>query len=548
MTAKGVVFVALGTALNSADVRLMLNGAMSALGANIDVINALNVFPVPDGDTGTNMYHTFSAAVQEAEKVTDESVGKILDAAAFGSLMGARGNSGVILSQFMRGFANRFKVQKEFTPSDLALALTDAVNTAYSAVMKPVEGTMLTVARDAARAGIQAIKDGTELAEVLDIILAEARDALARTPMQLPVLKRAGVVDAGGKGIVVLLEGAVDALRNGLSEEQVCVLPSQLKLSPDVTGAIGDLDQDVDKLDLKYCTEFLLKGTGLVVDSIRKDLEDSGDSLLVVGTSELVKIHIHTNNPGLILEYSVSLGDLSEIKIDNMAEQNELYREAANGTVGIVAVVAGTGMAQIFRGLGVDEIVQGGQTMNPSIEDLSKAVEKVKTESVIILPNNSNVILTAEQVKSIAQKKIDVLPSKSVVEGIAALLGLDRDADIATNMEALTESLNGVKAGEVTYAVRDWEADGMVVNEKDYIGLYNRELKSVGKDLDEVVTDLLEHMVNETDEVITLYYGEDVSEDESLRLCEKLQNRYSWCDIEMYFGGQPLYYYMISVE
>lgn len=540
--------MALGTALNSADVRLMLNGAISALGANIDVINALNVFPVPDGDTGTNMYHTFSAAVREAEKVTDESVGKILDAAAFGSLMGARGNSGVILSQFLRGFANRSKAQKELTPSDLALALTDAVNTAYNAVMKPVEGTMLTVARDAAKAGIQAIRDGEELAQVLDVILIEGRKALARTPLQLPVLKRAGVVDAGGKGIVVLLEGAVDALKNGLSEEQICVVPSQLEFGLDLIETSDSLDQEVDQLDQKYCTEFLLRGTGLVIDRIRQDLEDLGDSLLVVGTSELVKVHLHTNNPGLVLEYSVSLGDLSEIKIDNMAEQNELYRNAADDTIGIVAVAAGTGIAQIFRGLGVDEIVQGGQTMNPSIEDLSKAVEKVRAESVIILPNNSNVILTAEQVKSIARKNIDILPSKSVVEGITALLGLDRNVDMASNMDSLTEALNDVKAGEVTYAVRDWEADGMVVKEKDYIGLYNRELKAVGKDLSEVVSDLLDHMVDEADEVITLYYGEDVSEDESLSLCEKLQNKYSWCDIEMYFGGQPLYYYLISVE
>jgi DAK2 domain fusion protein YloV len=356
------------------------------------------------------------------------------------------------------------------------------------------------------------------------------------------------VVDAGGKGIVVLLQGAVDALKNGLSEDQICIPSSHLELPPDGIDIFDSLDEDVDILDLKYCTEFLLKGTELVVDSIRQDLVDLGDSLLVVGTSELVKIHIHTNNPGLVLEYAVSLGDLSEIKIDNMAEQNELHREATNGRVGIVAVAAGTGIAQILRGLGVDEIVQGGQTMNPSIEDLSRAVEKVKTESVIILSNNSNVILTAEQVKNIARKKIDVLPSKSVVEGITALLGLDRNADIATNMESLTESLNGVKAGEVTYAVRDWESDEMVVNEKDYIGLYNRELKAVGKDLDEVVSNLLEHMVDEADEVITLYYGEDVSEDESSSLCEKLQNRYSWCDIEVYFGGQPLYYYLISVE
>lgn len=545
--------MALGTALNSADVRLMLNGALSALGANIDVINALNVFPVPDGDTGTNMYHTFSAAVQEAEKVTEESVGRILDAAAFGSLMGARGNSGVILSQFMRGFANRLKAEKELTSSDLIMALTDAINTAYSAVMKPVEGTMLTVARDAAKAGVQALKDGRELMEVFDIILFEARNALERTPMQLAVLKKAGVVDAGGKGIVVLIEGAIDALKNGLSEEQIAVLSPQLG-SLDAMGVFDRVE--TEEITHKYCTEFLLKGTGLVVDKIREDLEPLGDSLLVVGNSELVKIHIHTNNPGLVLEYCVPFGDLTEIKIDNMQEQNEAYRDAVSDDanddvydgIGIVAVAAGSGIAEIFRGLGVDEIVQGGQTMNPSIEDLSKAVERIKADKVIILPNNSNVILTAEQVKNITKKNVGVVPSKSVVEGIAALLGFDREQDLESNMESLTDALNFVKAGEVTYAVRDWEADDMVVNEKDYIGLYNRELKAVGTDLNEVVCKLLDHIVEETDEVITLYYGEDVAEEDTESLCEQLEERYSWCDIEVYYGGQPLYYYLISVE
>lgn len=563
MLEKGVVFVALGTALTSADAKLMLNGALSALCANIDAINALNVFPVPDGDTGTNMYHTFSAAVQEAEKVKDDSVGKILDAAAFGSLMGARGNSGVILSQLLRGLVTRFKTQKELSCSDLILALTDAINTAYNAVMKPVEGTMLTVARDAAKAGIQAIRSDKELMEIFEAMLVEAKVALERTPMQLPVLKKAGVVDAGGRGIVVLLEGAIDAVKNGLSEDYVP--PVQQKVESGVAEVYVKAEQELVVLDMKYCTEFLLKGTDLVVDRIREDLDSMGNSLLVVGTNDLVKIHIHTNNPGLILEYSIALGELSDIKIDNMSEQHnqawgDSNNEAGNSdnpgnldninsnTLGVVVVAAGAGITQIFRELGADEIVQGGQTMNPSIEDLAKAVERVKAKNVIILPNNKNVILTVQQVKTISQKNIDVLPSKSVVEGIAALLRIDKNVDMASNMELLTEALDYVKTGEVTFAVRDWESDDMIVNEKDCIGLYNNELKVVGKDLGKVVNELLDHMVSENDEVITLYYGEDVSEEQSMELCRQIQDKYSWCEVEMYFGGQPLYYYLISVE
>ncbi len=517
-----------------------------------EVVDDLNVFPVPDGDTGTNMSLTFQAALREAEKAPDE-VPAILERAAQGALMGARGNSGVIVSQFFRGFAKSVGKAEKLGIPELSKGIVGAANLAYQAVRKPVEGTILTVIREAGQKAQELEGKEKDLIKFLKKVYQHAEKTLEMTPELLPTLKQAGVVDAGGKGLLFFMQGVIDAL-----EGKKTVTPKKVEREEKenlFTGRVED-DLELEEITFQYCTEFILRGKGLSVESIKEDLAPHGDSMLVVGDEQTVKIHIHTNNPGLILDYAVRLGELSEIDINNMVEQSQqrlekLRRNQKPQTlkeIGLVAVVAGEGLQNIFRSLGVDEIIEGGQTMNPSTEDLYRAVSKVPAKQVIILPNNGNVVLTAGQVGELTDIPVAVVPSKSIPQGVAALMSFVPEESLVHNQEAMTRALSNVITGEVTFAVRNSTYNGFEIQEGDIIGLKEGDITCVGKDAAQVLLELLASCGVNADSFITLYYGHDVNEQEAQSVLEKVQNLFPETEVELYYGGQPLYYYLFSVE
>ncbi|MGE5598394.1 MAG: DAK2 domain-containing protein [Bacteroidota bacterium] len=535
----------------------LLSAGTALLHERKEEVDALNVFPVPDGDTGTNMYLTFLSALREAEKAPRGNLSQVVDAAAQGALMGARGNSGVIVSQLFRGFAKAVAGLDALDRRAIARGFAGAVDLAYQAVRKPVEGTILTVAREAAKAAEAALRREASLVEFLEEIYSHAALTLARTPEMLPTLKQAGVVDAGGKGLLVVLEGALSALK-GKAVAPAVGAPRTSSAVPSAMSAV--VDDEPLNLNFQYCTEFLLRGTSLNTEQIQADLAPHGDCLLVVGDERTVKIHLHTNNPGLILDYAVRLGEMSEIQINNMVEQSQQRLErikqaqqtAEPGTepkeIGLVAVAIGDGLAQIFRSLGVDEIVEGGQTMNPSTEDLLRGVGKVAAKQVLLLPNNGNVIMTAGQVGELTELPVAVVPSKSIPQGIAALMAFNPQGSLQENVLAMTRAIGEIRTGEVTYAVRASSVNGFSIREGDIIGLADDEIVTVGKKPEEALLALLEKIVVKPDALISIYYGRDVPEEEARRALSTVSDRFAEADVELYYGGQPLYYYILSVE
>jgi hypothetical protein len=568
--------------LDGVVLKAMIQAGASWLDVNKEGVDALNVFPVPDGDTGTNMYLTLQAAVREVEKVRDDSVSRMAEAAAQGSLMGARGNSGVILSQFFRGFAKTIAGRETIDAVWLAKGFNGAVRQAYQAVMRPVEGTILTVAREAAKAAADTARTNSDLLVVLQATLVQARRTLALTPTMLPVLREARVVDAGGKGLVVALEGAIRALQGGQVADWERVAQEEEREAKERAAAPSGAralapEEAAAALKYKYCTEFVIKGEGkLNLERIKRDLGPHGDSMLVVGDAKVAKVHIHTNRPGFVLEYTSKLGDLIEIQINNMAEQNRELVEQGRApgqqvpledrgaaatepepvkaapkpakAIGIVAVTVGEGLEEIFKSLGADAVVRGGQSMNPSTEELAAAVEATGAKAVMILPNNSNVILTAGQVKDLTKKRVAVLTTKTIPQGIAALLSFDQSRSMEENVRAMSEAAGAVKTGEVTYAVRKTKFNGVEVEEKDFIGLADDQIKAAGKQLSEVTEALIREMVGDNVEILTIYRGADVSEEDAQRLVDKVRKVHPEFEVELHHGGQPLYYYLISVE
>ncbi len=536
--------------IDSSTMKQMVIAATCWLNEHQAEVDALNVFPVPDGDTGTNMYLTLLDAAKEVEKAEEGQVTNVIEALALGALMGARGNSGVILSQLFRGFADGVKGLEVLSPQDLARGFQNSSARAYKAVMKPVEGTILTVARKAGEAALEAAESGTDIIGVLEATLVQANKTLAKTPEMLPVLKEANVVDAGGKGYCFILEGYLRALKGDIGNvSELIVLPEEK-----AGGAIKRT-----KLEYLYCTEFLLKGKGANIDKIRKDLEKYGDSLLVVGSTDVIKIHIHTNNPGSVLEYALRYGKLSKIDIDNMEEQghgehnHDVFPAATplapdNVGFGIVAVVAGDGLSDIFMSMGVEKIVNGGQSMNPSTNELVEACNGIAADKVIILPNNKNVVFTAEQVKEVCDKDVHVLPSKSIPQGVAAMMRVNPEMEFDKMRQEMAESLKDIKGGEVTFAVRDSKINSMDIKEGDIIGLYNGKIMNSAADIDQVSLDLLSFMVDKDDFLITIYKGSDVTEEDGEKLKNKVSEKFDHCDVELYPGGQPIYYYIFSVE
>lgn len=540
--------------------KVLLENATITLENNKDEVNSLNVFPVPDGDTGTNMLLTIKSALKQALSIEENNASKVAQAASQGSLMGARGNSGVILSQLFRGFANGLEDKEEIDIETLAKALKKAADTAYKAVMKPTEGTILTVARECGEKAMSIYTQESDMVIFLEKIIKHGNEILEKTPDMLPVLKQAGVVDAGGKGLLYILTGAYNALA-----DETSALTLKKEAMPVVVDRKRREHIDTDDFEFGYCTEFMINTSFSDIETFREEISEHGDSLLVVGGQGIIKVHIHTNNPGQILEKALLLGDLSDIKIDNMRYQHEevllkdelLQRELDKEQLAdlkedkkysVVAISMGEGIDELFKDLNVDMIVSGGQTMNPSTEDILSAINKTNGEHVIILPNNSNIILAAEQTKHLSDRNISVVPTKTIPQGIAAMLVLNEDTELIENLDMMNKSIGNVTTGQVTFAVRDTEFNGKGIKKDDIIGLSEKDILASGSTVKQVSVELLEQLVDDDKSIITIIYGSDINEEEANDLVSALQEIYEDFDIELLYGGQPLYYYIFAIE
>ena len=527
----------------------MLLGAAANLERNKSIVDSLNVFPVPDGDTGTNMNLTVQAAMREMNGLSESSIKKISEAVANGSLMGARGNSGVILSQLFRGLAKGLDDSSQIDCRIIAQALKEASDTAYKAVMKPVEGTILTVARETAQKAMETYEGYEDVALFMDDLIEQAKDTLNRTPEMLKVLKQADVVDAGGKGLVYLYEGAVAALKG-------------IEITYDKTdrSEIISTDAEVsafsseDEILYAYCTEFIIKNAVKSHEDFLSKIIDYGDSIVCVGNGDLIKVHIHTNNPGLILSKAVKYGELVRIKIDNMKEQfrekhtNQSKAIKEKKEYGFVAIGTGDGIQKVFTDLKIDEFIQGGQTMNPSTEDILAASARINAEHIIILPNNGNIILAATQAKEMSDKNLYVIPSKTIPQGIAAMLAFKEENGVEENVQDMTSAISEVKTGQITYAVRDTVFNDIEIKKDDIIALYDGDIVSHGNNPEEQALELVKKMVDEDNFLITLFYGDSVEKNTVETLKTRIEETAEDCDVEIIYGGQPLYYYIISVE
>ena len=546
--------------------KMFIAGAKN-LEAKKEWINELNVFPVPDGDTGTNMTLTIMSAAKEVGGITEPTMENMAKAISTGSLRGARGNSGVILSQLFRGFTREIKKYEEINTEVLSRACVKAVETAYKAVMKPKEGTILTVAKGMADKACEMLGETDDLAVVIDEIIKHGDYVLSQTPEMLPVLKQAGVVDSGGQGLMTVLKGAYDAF-----------LGKEVDYTLDEVSAPSGINKDdipMEEADIKfgYCTEFIINLDKPMSDETEKSfkefLESIGDSIVLVADDEIVKVHVHTNQPGEDFTRALTYGSLSRMKIDNMreehherliknaeklaeqqkAEEEKKKTDEPKKKYGFIAVSVGEGLDEIFKGLNVDYIISGGQTMNPSTEDILNAVEKVNAETIFVLPNNKNIILAANQAESLVEdKNVIVIPSKTIPQGISAMIGFVEDNSAEDNKEAMTDSMSYVKTGEITYAVRDTVIDDKEIREGNIMGIGDEGILSVGDDITATTVDMIKKMQDEDSEIVSIYYGEGVTEDEAQTLASKLSEELPDLEVEVYSGGQPVYYYIASVE
>ena len=519
-----------------------------------DLVDKLNVFPVPDGDTGTNMSLTISYAMKELEKVGEDDITKIAKALSKGSLMGARGNSGVILSQIIRGIGKSVEGKDKLSTVDLAKALKGGSDTAYKAVIKPVEGTILTVIRETAEYAVKLAKRENNIEKFLGKVVREANVSLENTPNLLKNLKDAGVVDSGGKGLTLILEGFYLAIVGKP------VVPATAEKAELKNVSLSSADNtSTEDIKFGYCTEFILESDKIDDAGIRDIMLGYGDSLAVVGDEGVIKVHVHTNEPGNVLQEALKYGQLLTIKIENMRMQHENILEgvAENAEYeepveekefAFISTSIGEGLASIFKDFGVDHVIEGGQTMNPSTEDFMKAIDKIHSKNIFILPNNSNIIMAANQAKELSDKNIIVIPTKNIPQAVSALVGFNPEATAEENEANMIESLSYVKSGQVTFAVRDTVMNGIEIREGNIIGIAEKELIAAGDEVDEVTKKLVEKLVDEDSAIITLFYGEDVTEEQAEELRGELEEKFEDIDVELYYGGQPLYYYLISVE
>lgn len=534
----------------------MVVNASNRLLEESEYVNSLNVFPVPDGDTGTNMSATFKAAVKEIEGLNTESIAEASKKLAKGALMGARGNSGVILSQILRGISKGLEGKTEVDVVELAIAFKEGSNSAYKAVMRPTEGTILSVIRAAAEAAIET--DVKDIVDLMDVVVNAAKVMLDKTPELLPALKKAKVVDSGGMGLYIILKGMYDALKDDIKAEIKDIKPSEAKMQ----GAQGTEDIDIK---FGYCTEFIILADASHADKFRDEIIPMGDSQVVVGYEDVIKVHIHTNDPGAVLAKAVKLGELSKIKIDNMREEHRevlLSKEEYNlknenkeesvemeaKKYAFVAVAMGEGITNIFKDLGVDYVIEGGQTMNPSTQDIIECISKLNAEHIFVLPNNKNIIMSANQAAEISDKDVRVIPTTTIPQGITCVTMFNPESEVDENEETLKETMSMVKTGSVTYAVRDTEMDGIEIKEGNMLGLIEGKIKKVGSSYCDVAEEVLSEMVDDESELITIFYGADVSEEEANEFASKIEEEYEDLDVQCYRGAQPLYYFFISVE
>ncbi len=538
-------------------VRQLFLGGLAAIAEHQKEIDRLNVFPVPDGDTGRNMYLTMAAAVRELEKVNSSGVGCVGEAVARGSLLGARGNSGVILSQLIRGLADGMKGKERISIQEFAQAWQNAVASAYRAVIKPVEGTMLTVARGFTQGMKEAAVSDGDLKKVLAHAIQRGYQTLRQTPEMLPALKKAGVVDAGGKGLLVILEGGLRALGDGMLQPAVSDRQQEMNM---VTPLLSPNEAE-DDFTYLYCTEFLLKASPSQIQEIKKEIEGLGGSLVTGNVEDYIRIHIHTNYPGRILDRCQRYGTLHNIQISNMRDQYEESQmgeeekddappveDGGTAEVGIVAVAAGEGIKNILLNLGVARIIEGGQTMNPPVEDFIQAIAEVPARQVIVLPNNKNLIMAAEQAKQMISRPVEIVPSTSIPAGISALLAFNDSLNFEENVKRMCQQLECVKTGEVTYAVRDAVIGDQRIKEGDIVAIYRGEVVASGSSLEEAVLTLLDRMVKDGDELVTLYSGADLELAEMERIANRIRDAYPDLEVDAQEGGQPVYYFLISVE
>lgn len=540
--------------INGSIFRKMIIAGASLLEQNKKLVDALNVFPVPDGDTGTNMFLTIKNATTEVNNCINNSMDSLCEAYAKGALRGARGNSGVITSQILKGLTSVLSQKQEVTTKDFAKAIQEGANVAYKAVTKPKEGTILTVIRTMAEAALDAAKKHPDFEEFFEIVLDKGEEILQKTPEMLPVLKKAGVVDAGGRGLIVLFTGYYKAL---CGDETLTFNFDDAKPVQSVDDVIADIN-NLAEIEFGYCTEFMIihmlkKTTEADIDKLREKLMEIGDSVLCIGDLSLVKVHVHTNNPNRALGYALELGEIWNIKIENMREQNRELKKNMKKVeelkpMGMVAVAPGDGLANLFTDLTVDQIIAGGQTMNPSAADIANAAAKVQAENVFVFPNNKNIILAAEQAKGLTDRKLHVVPTRNVPEGIAASLAFNPEASAEENLEAMTTAIECVKSGSVTYAVRATHVDGFDLSVGEIIGLDDKAILAKGSDVQKTTEELVEKLLTEDSVNITLFYGEDINEEDAEKLRASLEEKYPECEVTAIYGGQPVYYYIISVE
>lgn len=554
------------TTLNGVRLGRMIIAGANELAANKQLVDAMNVFPVPDGDTGTNMSLTVMAAAREAEKSGSLKVADITKVASSGALRGARGNSGVITSQLFRGFAKGLEGMEEAGVKELSAAAEQAVKTAYKAVMKPKEGTILTVARGCAEAAVKLAEETEEIEAFLKGIIEHGHAVLAQTPDMLPVLKQAGVVDAGGRGLLYILEGALKQMGGDLP---VTLADGQSAAAAPEMDFASLASIENESITFGYCTEFFINvkdADEATTQGLKSYLGTIGDSIVCVADDEIIKIHVHTDHPGLAIEKALTIGSLSGLKIDNMREQHtnkinfaaDAPKAAPEATpvaeqpkkdVGFVSISAGEGLTKIFKNLGVDEVIEGGQTMNPSTEDILNAVDKINADHIFVLPNNKNIILAAEQAAELSEeKKLHVIPSRSVPEGISAMFCFEHGADPDDMEEAMKDAIKMVDTATVTYAVRDTSIGDKEIKEGNILGMLNDQIEVVAEDVMEGTKELIKASVTEDSEVIGIYYGADATEEDAEELAAFIEENYPDCEVEVQSGGQPLYYYIISVE
>lgn len=546
--------------VNSSEFRKMVTNGARMLELNRAEIDARNVFPVPDGDTGTNMSLTLQSAVKEMNACSSNRFQEICDAVSKGALKGARGNSGVISSQIFRGICSVVRDTKDaFDTKTFAKAMEAGSKVAYGAVSIPKEGTILTVVRLMAESAAKLASKHKDFVPFLTALIEVGDEALAKTPELMPVLKKAGVVDSGGMGLMTIMRGFLSALSG--EEADLADIPaeaSEVKKDEDVFGDNADIiNLDLGEIEFAYCTEFfvinLKKMTTLAdIDKLKEKLMNIGDSVICIGDLELIKVHVHTNTPGIALTYALELGELDRIKIENMLEENRAIKaklEAEKKEMGMLSICAGKGLEEIFKDLMCDRVIEGGQTMNPSAQDIADAVQKINASNVFVFPNNSNVILAAEQAKAlVTNRTIHVIPTRNVPQGFAAALAFNPEASVPENKTNMTHAIDNVASGQVTYAVRETTMNGFKLKEGDIIGLNNKRILAKGDNVSETTCKLVKALKNDEHGMITLYYGEGVKEEEAEELAGKLAEQYPDCDVDFHFGGQPVYYYMVSLE